>query len=228
MAKSKEAEALKKPDSFVLFFQDLLSWVNANFKTVMVGFVFIFFGIAGYFYAQKIQKERNLEAADAWAKVVEKQPLTDEKAESWLTFENEVSTFLSTYSKSSVIPMANFYVAKAQLHQKKYDQAIEVYQGVQTKLVAPYNLLAMEGEAVSLQFQEKYEESMPIWEKLAGMAAEANPFKDYHLWNAALNLEKIGKADEAQKHYQQIVDAFEDSKYASLAKLSLKETTPVE
>ncbi|MCB1198848.1 MAG: tetratricopeptide repeat protein [Deltaproteobacteria bacterium] len=218
-AKTISKEELKQPDSFQRFFDRLAIWAKKNAKNLWIGLIVCGLAVTAVLVQNQKNKRMNQEAANAYIKVIESLPLDTEQPseEAWNKFADATENYIDQYKSSTMAPLMMMHRAKALLHTKKYEEATKVYQNAQTRLAFPYNLMAQEGEALSYQFQEKYDQSLSIWQKL--VAKEDNPFKDYHLWNLGLNLEKTGKPADAMQVYDQIIADFADSAFLAKAKM---------
>lgn len=218
MAKAISKEELKQPDSFVRFFEQLAKWSKINAKSIWFVVLGLAVVIGIVLMNQHKTKKLNADAANAFAAIVEAQPAQDAAPteEDWQSYQDTISEFFTNYGDSSMAPMMKLHQAKAFLYQKKYQEAVQSYAEAQKQLIHPYNLLAREGQAVGYQFLTQYEKSLGVWKDL--VALEDNPFKDYHLWNFGLNLEKLGKSEDAIAIYTQIEQEHQDSLYVTKAK----------
>ena len=212
MSKPISKEELKQPDSFVLFFDQLFTKIQKNIKILWVSLIIIAIATTAFVVYQQKQKHMNELAANAYAATMEK--ISTENIftkEGWESFITDATAFLNTYPSASMAPQMQLAKAKALIHVEKYAEAQALFDQAKEKLPHPYQLLAFEGKAVALAFEEKYNESLWVWKLLTD--TEDNPFLDFHMWNLGLTYEKLGQKEEALGVYQRLVDDLKDSPY---------------
>ena len=218
MSQELSKQDLRKPDEFVGFFESKIHQFENRKKQIFWALIIVLIGLGVGFFIQSTRTSENQVAANSFAKVMEKLPSNLSKTTGdWGAFLTEMDAFLAQYPKTSFTPSAFLYKGKAQFTLKQYPEALASYQTAASKLKAPYNYLAREGEAMTQMQLEKWAEAKTIWTDIS--AKEDNPLRDYHLFNLALVQDQLDDHVGAAATREKIAKDFPTSQYADKTKL---------
>ena len=234
---------LKRPDEFITLVGRVGAWISANLKEVVIAVCVVISLVGAGIGYSAWRLEKNVEAADAFRKIVQELPSYppfDEAAESkdpvapdttkeeWSKVLSELDAFEKQHGSSSLGGPATLYRGKALLSLGRHDEAKTAYRKGADKLSEPYIFLAKEGEAHVLMEQKKWDEAAKIWKEIS--ANEKNPLREFHLWNLGLTFEGAVDMKNALQIYKDFEAKYSDSSLiekvrARLALLQLQSDT---
>lgn len=224
MLPESSKKALRQPDEIVGFFEKRLYQFENRKKHIFSGLIILLVIVGISFFVQAILSGKNQKAAHEFSKVMEKLPsnLSQETGD-WKSFLDEDNKFIAQYKRSSILPIAYFFKAKAEYSLKQYPEALASYQTASKKMRPPYQYLALEGEAISHMELQHWDQALTVWQSLS--TKKDNPLRDFHLYNLALVQEQLGNSDQAQQTYKTLQQDFPESSYIETAKLKLLSTS---
>lgn len=226
MSKALSKEELKRPDAFISFFSRTIDMFKKNAKIIWAVLVVLILIAAVVIIQNQRTNTLNKNASDAYASLMQSNPFeeADPSQESIVQHIEASRSFLETYAKASMAPAVQFRLAKALVTQGEYEEAKSLYEEASLALAHPYDLLAKEGVAVTLEFMDQWQESQFAWVKLVD--TPNNPFQDRHLLNLALVYEKQGQTELAIETYTRILDEHPASNYLTQAQRQLSLLQP--
>lgn len=193
--------------------------------TMIIGGLAIVLIAAGlYWYISNTQKEKEANASLALSRVkifyeraefdkaLKGDPTVKVRGESIIGLREIVEN----YGGTSAGKMAALMAGDILLSQKKYSEAINMYesaQGSDSKVLA---VGSKAGVAACKESEKKYSEAAPLYEEAAQYMKEVGDEARYRYF-AALNYEKSGNKEKAKELYTLIAKENRDTEFKDLA-----------
>lgn len=195
-----------------------------NINMVVGGIIIVLVAIGLYWYISNNQKEKEATASLALSRVkifyeraefdkaLKGDPTIKIRGESIIGLREIVENYGST----SAGKMAALMSGDILLSQKKYSEALSMYeaaQGSDSKILA---VGAKAGMAACKESEKKYAEAAPMYEEAAQQMKEIGDEAKYRYF-AALSYEKSGNKDKAKELYTLITKENRDTEFKDLA-----------
>lgn len=195
-----------------------------NLSMIIGGIIVLLIAVGLYWYISNDRKEKEAMASLALSRV----KIFYERAEydKALKGDNTVKIrgesiiglreIVDNYGSTSAGKMAALMSGDILLAQKKYSEAISMYeaaQGSDSKILA---VGSKAGIAACKESEKKYSEAAPLYEEAAQYMKEIGDESKYRYF-AALSYEKSGNKDKAKELYTLIVKENRDTEFKDLA-----------
>ena len=228
MAKEKltRKELLKGPDEFLTFSGRVILYVKEHarpFKVaggILVGAALVYLGVNTYLnYANR----KGQEAYDAAYYEVIKVKEIKEGDEALKKSEELFSKVITDHRLSKASRLAPLQIAHLKFLEKKYDEAIKLYQGFlkevpENKVYQSLGLLAL---AASYEGQGDFDKAVESLKKI--LSSSEKSFKE----QATLNLARVyalsNRPDKAKETLKEFVEKYKNSPFLSMAKARLND-----
>ena len=211
---------LKKPDEFISLTSQAIDFVKGHkhlfdyLGMAVLGLMIIYMGV--YAYTRYINK-KGQEAFNKAYYAINNQTGSDKAQPSSENTEKLFNDLIQDYGMSKAAKLALPELAYAKFEQKKYDEAISIYEEYLEKVSdnGPYNSLT--GMALSTCYEQKgeYDKAIASLEKII-----EGP-DDYIKEQAMLNLARVyrlaGKQDKSVEIITEFKEKFPKSVYLDLA-----------
>ncbi|MBN1830832.1 MAG: tetratricopeptide repeat protein [Deltaproteobacteria bacterium] len=232
MAKKRvtRKQLLKEPDEFLTFTEKAVLFIKEHdrkFKFIAgtIGvIILIYLGVnTGMGYINKKgQSAYNLAFRLMSAQNTDLSPESEEVKQAGELFQE----VLDDYSLSRVRQLALPELAYVKMVEKKYDEAIPLYQEFLDKAPekSPYQSLARIAIAACHEAKGEFEQAIEILNQVTAHADDL--FKEQALFSLARIYRLAGQKDQAKEILQEFVEKYENSPFLPLAKAHLQEFRP--
>jgi len=222
--KIKRKELLKEPDEFLTLSSRLFNWVTTHqrqlaYAGVAVAGLFVLY-VAGYLYYRHLNKEAQGRYNAAYeAMAANMKPDSDPKA--WEKTESLFMEVVNRYSLSRVSRLALPQAAYAAYRERKYDEAIKLYQQFLSKIgeEADYQMLTQMALAACYEAKGDYSKSIQLLEPLS--QEKANPFRELAMISLARVYRLADRSKDSKRTLKQFIEEFPNSPFLTLAKALL-------
>ncbi|RLB85302.1 MAG: hypothetical protein DRH15_03580 [Deltaproteobacteria bacterium] len=222
--KIKRKELLKEPDEFLTLSSRLFNWIITHQRQlyaagIIVASLFVLY-MAGYFYYRHINRKAQALYNVAYEALASNmKPSTDAKA--WAKTQELFQEVINRYSLSKASCLALSQAAYAAYRQKKYDEAIALYEKFLSKIGDEPNYRMLIQMALAACYEEKGEIDQAI--QLLELLSEekANPFRELALINLARVYRLANKVEDSKRVLKEFIVAFPDSPFLPMEKALL-------
>jgi predicted negative regulator of RcsB-dependent stress response len=227
MSKTKisRKEMLKKPDEFISLTSQAIDFVKGHkhlfdyLGMAVLGLMIIYMGV--YAYTRYINKKGH-EAFNKAYYAINNQTGSDKAQPSSENTEKLFNDLIKDYGMSKAAKLALPELAYAKFEQKKYDEAISMYEEYLDKVSdnEPYNSLTRMALSTCYEQKGEYDKAITSLEKII-----EGP-DDYIKEQAMLNLARVyrlaGKQDKSDEIIAEFKEKFPKSVYLDMADSFLK------
>ena len=202
----------------------LFNWVTSHQRelayagVVVAGFVVLY--MAGYLYYGHVTKEAQARYNAAYrAMTASMKPDSDSKQ--WQKTKSLFMEVVNKYSLSKVSRLALPQAAYAAYHEKKYDEAIRLYEQFLSKIgeEADYRGLTQIALAACYEAKGDYPRSIQSLEPLS--QERANPYRELAMISLARVYRLSDRPNDCTRVLKQFVKDFPNSPFHPLAKCLL-------
>jgi tetratricopeptide (TPR) repeat protein len=232
MAKKRvtRKQLLKGPDEFLTFTEKAALFIREHdreFKYIVwaaAAILLIYLGVnTGMGYINKKgQSAYNMAYKLMVAQNTDLSPESEELKQAAELFQK----VLDDYDLSKASRLALPELAYIKMAEKKYDEAIPLYQEFLDKAPknSPYQSLAQIAIAACHESTGEFEQAIEILNQVTAQAD--NLFKEQALFSLARIYSLAGQKDKAKESLEEFVEKYQNSPFYSLAKAHLQEFRP--
>lgn len=194
---------LKKPDRFREAIADAIVFASENYRKILTVFGAAILMLVVVFVAIAILERRELSANSEFTEALKRY----KEANSGQNSQEALNRFLEVdkkYPRSDISKVALYYAAEINYNMGRYDDAIKLLSDLIKS--GPKNQIVVDAAYLRLgtAFFNKGNWQLAI-NYLSKVDKEGNPHRNQAELYIALSLEKLGKSDEAEKMYKQLL-----------------------
>lgn len=194
---------LKKPDRFREAIADAIVFASENYRKILTVFGAAILILVVVFVAIAILERRELSANSEFTEALKRY----KEANSGQNSQEALNRFLEVdkkYPRSDISKVALYYAAEINYNMGRYDDAIKLLSDLIKS--GPKNQIVVDAAYLRLgtAFFNKGNWQLAI-NYLSKVDKEGNPHRNQAELYIALSLEKLGKSDEAEKMYKQLL-----------------------
>ncbi len=211
---------LKKPDEFISLTSHAIDFVKGHkhlfdyLGMAVLGLIIVYMGVYAY---TRYMNKKGQEAFNKAYYAMSDETGSDKAKADPENAEKLFNDIIDNYGMSKAAKLALPEVAYAKFEQKKYDEAISIYEDYLDKVSdnEPYNSLARMALSTCYEQKGDYDKAIAPLEKII-----EGP-DDYIKEQAMLNLARVyrlaGKKDKSDETIKQFIEKFPKSVYQDLA-----------
>jgi len=194
---------LKKPDRFREAIADAIVFASENYRKILTVFGAAILILVVVFVAIAILERRELSANSEFTEALKRY----KEANSGQNPQEALNRFLEVhkkYPRADISKVALYYAAEINYNMGRYDDAITLLSDLIKG--GPKNQIVVDAAYLRLgtAFFNKGNWQLAI-DYLSKVDKEGNPHRNQAELYIALSLEKLGKSDEAEKMYKQLL-----------------------
>jgi TolA-binding protein len=194
---------LKKPDRFREAIADAIVFASENYRKILTVFGAAILILVVVFVAIAILERRELSANSEFTEALKRYKV----ANSGQNSQEALNRFLEVdkkYPRADISKVALYYAAEINYNMGRYDDAIKLLSDLIKS--GPKNQIVVDAAYLRLgtAFFNKGNWQLAI-DYLSKVDKEGNPHRNQAELYIALSLEKLGKSDEAEKMYKQLL-----------------------
>ena len=222
--KIKRKELLKEPDEFLTFSSRLFNWIVTHQRQlytagiVVAGLFLLYMG--GYFYYRHMNKKAQ-ELYNTAYEALASNMKPDTNTKDWAKTQDLFQKVIHDYSLSKASRLALPQAAYAAYRQKKYDDAIGLYEKFLSKIgdEPNYSMLTQMALAACYEKKGSMDKAIQLLEPLS--QEKANPFRELAMLNLARVYLLAHRTEDSKKVLEEFVKEFPDSPFLPMAKALL-------
>jgi outer membrane protein assembly factor BamD (BamD/ComL family) len=226
--KISRKELLKPTDEFLSVTARTIQFVKEHaqvFSNIGLGIlIVILIGMAFYaykMYADKKGQELYNEAYNAFMQYEQAAP--DQKAEALKKTEELFQKMRDEQKIAKASKLVAPELAYLKYQERKYDEAIVLYQDYQKKIPTDSPYYALASLAIAACYEEKGEFANACHTLEQAMSGSKEAFKEQIMVSLARNYRLSNQKDKAKEILKEFVEKYPNSSYSAMAKVQLSQ-----